>query len=96
MYNNFLKKNNTNSEEKSISLENIASYSIESSPVVATTSAEEQAKNMRTNFMGETDDKVKNLQIFLKNNNYSLENTSGKMDLATLHALRKYQFDKNI
>ena len=44
----------------------------------------------------DSDEKVKNLQIFLRQSGYSTDNNSGKMDLSTLHALRKYQSAKNI
>lgn len=51
---------------------------------------------MSTNFFGVTDEKVQNLQNFLRQSGYSTDNNSGKMDLSTLHALRKYQSAKNI
>ena len=97
VYVNFLKNGKIETQKNYNSLENIVSYSgnVRQSQK-SLSDAEMEAANMRTNFMGIIDIKVQNLQNFLNNSGFATENNFGKMDLSTLHALRKYQYSKNI
>lgn len=74
----------------------ITSEKVEISEKMSLQNAENFAENTRTGFFGEYSEKVENLQKFLAKMGYELENQNGVMDLDTLRALRKYQFDKKI
>ena len=96
VYNNFLKNGNVQPSKVESSNEQNLSSTQENFETKYSTDAEKLSENMATNFFGVTDEKVQNLQNFLRKSGYSTDNNAGKMDLSTLHALRKYQSAKNI
>ncbi len=96
VYNNFLKNGNVQPSKVESSNEQNLSSTQENFETKYSTDAEKLSENMSTNFFGVTDEKVQNLQNFLRKSGYSTDNNAGKMDLSTLHALRKYQSAKNI
>lgn len=96
VYNNFLKNGSVQPPKVESSDEKNLPSTQENFETKYSTDAEKLSENMSTNFFGVTDEKVQNLQNFLRKSGYSTDNTTGKMDLSTLHALRKYQSAKNI
>jgi putative peptidoglycan binding domain len=96
VYNNFLKNGSIQTPKVESSDEKNLPSTQESLNANNSSDAEKLSENMSTNFFGVTDEKVQNLQNFLRQSGYSTDNNSGKMDLSTLHALRKYQSAKNI
>ena len=96
VYNNFLKNGSVQPSRVESSDEKHLPSTQENLNALNSSDAEKLSENMSTNFLGVTDEKVKNLQNFLRQSGYSTDNNSGKMDLSTLHALRKYQSAKNI
>lgn len=96
VYNNFLKNGSVQPPKVESSNEQNLSSTQENFETKYSTDAEKLSENMSTNFFGVTDEKVQNLQNFLRKSGYSTDNNAGKMDLSTLHALRKYQSAKNI
>lgn len=96
VYNNFLKNGSVQTSKVESSDEKNLPSTQENLNANNSSDAEKLSENMSTNFFGVTDEKVQNLQNFLRQSGYSTDNNSGKMDLSTLHALRKYQSAKNI
>lgn len=96
VYNNFLKNGSVQTPKVESSDEKNLPSTQENLNALNSSDAEKWSENMSTNFFGVTDEKVQNLQNFLRQSGYSTDNNSGKMDLSTLHALRKYQSAKNI
>ena len=96
VYNNFLKNGSVQTPKVESSDEKNLPSTQENFETKYSTDAEKLSENMATNFFGVTDEKVQNLQNFLRKSGYSTDNNAGKMDLSTLHALRKYQSAKNI
>ena len=96
VYNNFLKNGSVQAPKVESVVENVLPSARDNSEIKNSLEAEKLSENMSTNFFGVTDEKVQNLQNFLRQSGYSTDNNSGKMDLSTLHALRKYQSAKNI
>ena len=96
VYNNFLKNGSVQTSKVESSDEKNLPSTQENLNANNSSDAEKLSENMSTNFFGVTDEKVQNLQNFLRQLGYSTDNNSGKMDLSTLHALRKYQSAKNI
>ena len=96
VYNNFLKNGSVQTSKVESSDEKNLPSTQENLNALNSSDAEKLSESMSTNFFGVTDEKVQNLQNFLRQSGYSTDNNSGKMDLSTLHALRKYQSAKNI